>query len=93
LKLAIELDGGQHNEEAGQKHDEARTRFLNDQGIRVIRFWNNEVLQQTDSVLEALWREVHWTQKPSPPTPLPKGEGSECVPEAGGDSLKEERHS
>jgi very-short-patch-repair endonuclease len=93
LKLAIELDGGQHNEEAGQKHDENRTRFLNEQGIRVIRFWNNEVLQQTDSVLESLWREVHWTQKPSPPTPLPTGEGSECVPEAGDDFFKEEEHS
>jgi len=31
----------------------------NEQGIRVVRFWSNDVLQQTDSVLQALWQEVH----------------------------------
>jgi len=68
LKLAIELDGGQHNESHSQQYDEARTRYLKEQGIEVIRFWNNEVLQQTDSVLEALWNALT-------PTPLPEGEG------------------
>ena len=33
--------------------------YLNEQGIRVVRFWSNDVLQQTDSVLQALWQEVH----------------------------------
>ena len=33
--------------------------FLQEKGIRVLRFWNNEVLQQTKSVLEVLWREVN----------------------------------
>ncbi|MFZ5766275.1 MAG: DUF559 domain-containing protein [Thermodesulfobacteriota bacterium] len=68
LKLAIELDGGQHNEATTQQYDEERTRFLNEQGIQVIRFWNNEVLQQTNSVLESLWNALT-------PTPLPEGEG------------------
>ncbi|ULJ69568.1 endonuclease domain-containing protein [Wielerella bovis] len=41
-KLIIELDGGQHTEQIA--YDNARTEFLNNQGYRVVRFWNNEVL-------------------------------------------------
>ena len=48
-KLIIEVDGGQHD----GARDEARTRFLNGEGYRVIRFWNNEVLGNIDGVLEA----------------------------------------
>ncbi|MFO8001364.1 MAG: DUF559 domain-containing protein, partial [Marinilabilia sp.] len=47
-------------------------RYLNQQGIRVVRFWSNDVLQQTDSVLEALWQEFHL---PSP-QPLSQRERS-----------------
>ncbi|WP_363318809.1 DUF559 domain-containing protein [Chlorobium sp.] len=68
LNLAVELDGGQHDEETARRYDEERTRFLNEQGLKVIRFWNNEVLEQTDSVLAALWNTLT-------PTPLPEGEG------------------
>ena len=68
LKLAIELDGGQHSEEATKQYDEDRTRHLNEHGIRVIRLWNNQVLQETDAVLESLWNALT-------PTPLPGGEG------------------
>ncbi|HKA45404.1 MAG TPA: methionine--tRNA ligase subunit beta, partial [Burkholderiales bacterium] len=77
LKLAIELDGGQHQDSAPR--DEARTKALATLGIQVLRFWNNEVLQQTTSVLEAIWSAIMEKspspQAPSPPTPLPKGEG------------------
>ena len=59
IKLAIEIDGGQHNTETSQQYDENRTCFLQEKGIQVLRFWNNEVLQQTKSVLEVLWREVN----------------------------------
>src|SRR3954465_11451881 len=48
-RLIIEIDGGQHVEQAA--YDEKRTAFLAAQGYRVIRFWNNEVLGQTDDVL------------------------------------------
>ena len=57
LKLAVELDGGQHNETAMRQRDAERSRWLGECGIRVLRFWNNEVLQDTESVLEVLWRE------------------------------------
>jgi very-short-patch-repair endonuclease len=48
-KLIIEVDGGQHAEAAS--YDEARTRFLERSGYRVIRFWNNDVLTNLDGVL------------------------------------------
>ena len=51
-RLIIELDGGQHSEQI--EYDEQRTVFLNAQGYWVLRFWNNEVLQQTEAVLEKI---------------------------------------
>ena len=55
LRLAIELDGGQH---ADDPADEARTRTIEAYGYRVIRFWNHDVLQNTDGVLEVIVREI-----------------------------------
>ena len=55
-KLAIELDGGQHNSDEGKAKDLRRNQFLSQQGINVLRFWNHEVLQETDAVLEAIAR-------------------------------------
>ena len=51
LRLAVELDGGQHLESA---HDTERDAWLVGQGIRVVRFWNHDVLARTDVVLESL---------------------------------------
>ncbi len=51
-KLIIELDGGQHA--LRTEEDEARTRWLNSQGFRVQRFWNNLVFEDRDAVLEAI---------------------------------------
>ena len=76
LNLAVELDGGQHQERAA--HDEARTLALEKLGISVLRFWNNDVLQQTEPVLEKLWMtivEKSPSTLPSPLAPLPGGEG------------------
>jgi very-short-patch-repair endonuclease len=53
-KLAIELDGGQHNTDETRLHDEIRLKFLAEHGIRVLRFWNHEVLTETDATLEAI---------------------------------------
>ena len=55
-KLIIEVDGGQHAEQIAE--DKARTAWLAAQGYRVMRFWNNEVLQNMDGVLEVIRREV-----------------------------------
>ena len=47
-KLLVEVDGGQHS---GSNSDVERTKWLEDQGFRILRFWNNEVLNETDAVL------------------------------------------
>ena len=72
--LIIEADGGQHNDGA----DIERDAFLCKAGFNVLRFWNHDILQQTESVLEAIRLALKDCQQPSPPTPLPQaGEGSE----------------
>jgi adenine-specific DNA-methyltransferase len=53
-KLIIEIDGGQHNEVLNQVQDESRTNWLNKEGYQVLRFWNNEVLTNTEGVLEEI---------------------------------------
>ena len=50
-RLVIELDGGQH---ADSLTDDERTRIIEDHGYSVIRFWNNEVLANTDGVLTVI---------------------------------------
>ena len=54
-RLIVELDGGQHAEQA--RPDAERTRWLEQRGYRVVRFWNNDVLGNTSGVLEAI-REI-----------------------------------
>ncbi|MEW6187321.1 MAG: DUF559 domain-containing protein [Thermodesulfobacteriota bacterium] len=68
--LVIEVDGGQHAED--RRRDDKRTAFLKSKGLRIIRFWNNEILQEMEPVLETIWKEIHY---PSPLVPLPEGEG------------------
>ena len=51
-RLIIELGGGQHGEQA--EKDAARTKALESAGYSVIRFWNNEVLANTEGVLETI---------------------------------------
>ena len=50
--LIVELDGGQHQEQA--ERDRTRDRYLQARGFRVLRFWNHEVLGETEAVLEAI---------------------------------------
>jgi very-short-patch-repair endonuclease len=64
LRIAIELDGGQHPE---NERDLGRTRIIEAHGYRVIRFWNNEVLENIDGVLQAIGDELEVARnKPSP---------------------------
>ena len=64
-KLVIEVDGGQHDENRAK--DEVRTRFLEGFGLRVIRFWNNEVLGNLEGVLERILIELkqRWEKQDS----------------------------
>jgi very-short-patch-repair endonuclease len=54
MKLAVELDGGQHNQCQNKEYDAARSEYLRVQGIEAIRFWNNDVLLDIQSVLAGL---------------------------------------
>ena len=49
-KLVVEIDGGHHQEQS--HYDKERTSWLESRGFRVLRFWNNQVLEERDSVLE-----------------------------------------
>jgi very-short-patch-repair endonuclease len=60
-KLIIELDGGQHLEQ--REYDDQRTTHLASFGYKVLRFWNGEISENLDGVLEAIYAELN---KPSP---------------------------
>ncbi|GIL39207.1 endonuclease domain-containing protein [Roseiterribacter gracilis] len=61
-KLVVELDGSQHADAAA--YDATRTAYMEAQGWRVLRFWNNEVMQNLDGVLVAIAAALN--QEPSP---------------------------
>ncbi len=52
-KLIIELDGSQHLEQ--EEYDTERTAFFASKGYKVLRFWNNDVMKDIDSVLNVIW--------------------------------------
>ena len=54
--LIIELDGGGHNEDAQRTYDGVRNAWLRSQGFRILRFWNNEVLEEWENVAEGIWK-------------------------------------
>jgi very-short-patch-repair endonuclease len=58
-RLVIEVDGGQHAHPHRSAADAKRTAFLASRGYRVLRFWNNEVLTQATSVMEAIYASLH----------------------------------
>jgi very-short-patch-repair endonuclease len=70
-KLIIEVDGGQHSDNTD--YDEQRTIRLQKAGFRVLRFWNNEVLNELESVTEVIWRELQNTSPPRPSLYAPEG--------------------
>ncbi|HEX9714865.1 MAG TPA: endonuclease domain-containing protein [Desulfurivibrionaceae bacterium] len=62
--LIIEIDGGQH---AGQtEYDQRRDAWLRSQGYTVLRFWNHEVMQQLEGVLEQIRSTIALSPGPSP---------------------------
>ena len=68
-KIVVELDGSQHAQWTG--YDAARTRFMNEAGFTVLRYWDNQVLTEIEAVLEDLWRVL----APHPSPPPQAGEG------------------
>ena len=77
-KLGIELDGGGHNYRAGKIRDRSRSEFLARHRVIVLRFWNHQVRQELDSVLQAIWFALDERKRnnPSPSfSPFRKGRG------------------
>ena len=72
LLLVIELDGGQHYDEAGLAKDRLRTAYLRRQGLEVLRFSNLDVLENMDGVLAEVMRWVEVRSRHH--NPLPGGE-------------------
>ena len=64
-RLIIEINGGQH--ERSSPDEAKRTRFLEDQGYRILRFWNNEVLSNLEGVCAIIARELRHHPHPTPP--------------------------
>jgi very-short-patch-repair endonuclease len=56
LKLVVEPDGSQHAQ--ARSYDDYRTKCLNDAGFVVLRFWNNQVIDELENVLEEIYRQV-----------------------------------
>jgi very-short-patch-repair endonuclease len=90
-KLVIEVDGSQHGLEHIASRDDRRTRWLEAEGYRVLRFWNVEVVKETNSVLERIYVALYGSlnseprafDHPTPPSP-PKGRGRRPSPSRGG---------
>ena len=56
-KLIIELDGSQHLDQA--EYDLERTQYLETKGYCVLRFWNNDVMNDIEIVLNTIWNEIN----------------------------------
>ncbi|MDX8395377.1 MAG: cobalamin biosynthesis protein, partial [Mariprofundaceae bacterium] len=75
-KLIVELDGGQHLEQ--QTYDAKRSAKLESHGFKVMRFWNDEVLNNTEAVLGVIFEALEDTPSPQP-SPSKKERGRHVV--------------
>ena len=64
-RLVVEVDGGQHDENEGR--DLQRTAYIEEMGYRVIRFWNNEVMENIEAVISRIEAAVRAAPPPAPP--------------------------
>src|ERR1043165_2227484 len=68
-RLVIEADGGGHGEARQAAFDRARSAYLQSRGHRVLRVWNNEVVQEIEGVMTLIYEAVRHEEEP--PTPAP----------------------
>jgi len=78
-KLVLEVDGSQHGLLNGLESDAARSAWLRTQGYRVLRFWNHEVMNQIDVVLDTIYAALYTANSngagADTPTPNPSPQG------------------
>lgn len=89
-RTVVEVDGSQHAEEIKVASDKKRTAFLKSRGFNVLRFWNNEIINDTDAVLENILTTLRNTT-PHPPLSPQWGEGQKIATAHPDLSLKGER--
>jgi very-short-patch-repair endonuclease len=61
-KVIVELDGGQHNFQDNITYDSNRSRWLKSEGFKILRFWNNDITNNLDAVLDCI---INAIQSPS----------------------------
>jgi very-short-patch-repair endonuclease len=59
VRLLIEIDGSQHGDDRNKSQDERRTHWLEKEGYRVLRFWNNDISGNMDGVMEAVYAAIY----------------------------------
>ena len=65
-RLIIELDGGHHNEDDAFRRDQERQAWLEQEGYRVVRFWNSDVTSNLNAVMERIYVELHGSREGEP---------------------------
>ncbi|HEX3501931.1 MAG TPA: endonuclease domain-containing protein [Xanthobacteraceae bacterium] len=65
-RLLIEVDGSQHAEAENKTHDDVRTRWLEREGYRVLRFWNNDITKSMQGVMETIYAAIHGSPSAEP---------------------------
>jgi very-short-patch-repair endonuclease len=75
-RIVIEVDGGQHNMEEGRSTDKQRDAYLNRNGFKVQRFWNNDVLRNSEGVMYVIQGALNLNT----PTPNPTRKGAGHTP-------------
>ena len=80
LKLVVELDGGQHSADDAVRRDAARTAYLESAGYRVLRFWNAEIADNFDGVIDTIYARA----AERPPTPVRASRDSALPAASGG---------
>ena len=65
-RLIIELDRGHHNEDAAAACDIERQAWLEQEGYRVVRFWNSDVARDLDAVMEKIYVEMYGAREAEP---------------------------
>src|SRR6266446_6609007 len=65
-RLVIEVDGSQHGRDDRRKKDEGRTRWLEAEGYRVLRIWNDDLTTNMDGVLEAIYAAIYGSSSAEP---------------------------
>jgi very-short-patch-repair endonuclease len=67
-RLVLEIDGSQHGEAENTARDDTRTRWLEREGYRVLRFWNNDIVQNPEGVLDVIYAALYGSRESEPKT-------------------------